>query len=446
MPFLCDVADFDGTNDYQSYAGALTGLADGKQGTFSLWFRMDGGDNATQRIFSLVVGGANRFVISRFSTNVIRVAGLNAASGTILLIESAGTVLAGATWHHLAVSWNLAVPGSAQLYLDGASSLSETTYTDDTIDYAAATVSRIGALGTDASGKFNGCMAELWFNDSRVDLSASLTAFRSSGGFPVDLGADGSTPIGSQPVVYCHIDDGGDVTDFAVNLGTGEDFTIVGTLATSDTSPSDGQEPVADFSGDPLTGTVPFTVTFTDLTTNSPTSWAWDFGDSGTSTDQNPTHEDTVAGTYDVELTATSNAGTDAETKTSYITASAAAESTDAPRGNAGAIYASWEKARPRRRTEEEVQADRERFGLPAKVDAAIEEVIARQEQMDAEEQEAALREELKLKRIQFRTKYLEAMAARMQANIQTVQAGQLAEQQKRNAQIIMLISAAAVS
>ncbi len=78
--------------------------------------------------------------------------------------------------------------------------------------------------------------------------------------------------------------------------------------------------PVADFSGSPTSGDYPLTVNFTDLSTNSPTSWDWDFGDGGTSTAQNPSHEYTAAGTYTVSLTATNSCGSDTETKTDYIT------------------------------------------------------------------------------------------------------------------------------
>ena len=50
-------------------------------------------------------------------------------------------------------------------------------------------------------------------------------------------------------------------------------------------------------------------VTFTDQSSNGPTSWSWDFGDSGTSTDQHPVHEYTAGGTYTVSLIATNGAG-----------------------------------------------------------------------------------------------------------------------------------------
>ncbi|MFH1894234.1 MAG: S8 family serine peptidase [Candidatus Zixiibacteriota bacterium] len=78
--------------------------------------------------------------------------------------------------------------------------------------------------------------------------------------------------------------------------------------------------PVADFSGSPLSGDYPLNVSFTDLSTNSPTSWNWTFGDGGTSTAQNPSHTYTSAGTFTVTLTATNSCGSDGETKTGYIT------------------------------------------------------------------------------------------------------------------------------
>jgi len=82
--------------------------------------------------------------------------------------------------------------------------------------------------------------------------------------------------------------------------------------------------PVAGFSATPTSGDAPLTVEFTDLSTNNPTEWSWDFGDGGTSTEQDPSHEYTAAGTYTVSLTATNAYGSDDEEKTDYITASEA--------------------------------------------------------------------------------------------------------------------------
>jgi PGF-pre-PGF domain-containing protein len=77
--------------------------------------------------------------------------------------------------------------------------------------------------------------------------------------------------------------------------------------------------PVASFSGTPTSGTAPLSVTFTDASTNTPTSWSWDFGDGGTDTVQNPTYIYTSPGTYTVSLTASNAAGSDTATQTDYI-------------------------------------------------------------------------------------------------------------------------------
>jgi hypothetical protein len=64
------------------------------------------------------------------------------------------------------------------------------------------------------------------------------------------------------------------------------------------------------------------TVQFTDTSTGSPTSWLWNFGDSTTSTLQNPTKTYSSPGTYTVTLTATNAGGSDGETRTGYIVVS----------------------------------------------------------------------------------------------------------------------------
>lgn len=100
-------------------------------------------------------------------------------------------------------------------------------------------------------------------------------------------------------------------------------------LATSYIGPlaAASSAPVANFSGNPLSGQMPLTVNFTDLSTNSPTGWSWNFGDPGcgagcnTSTLQNPSHVFTALGSYNITLQASNGSGTSAPlTKTGYIT------------------------------------------------------------------------------------------------------------------------------
>ncbi len=65
----------------------------------------------------------------------------------------------------------------------------------------------------------------------------------------------------------------------------------------------------------PATGFVPvvngLTVNFTDVSSNSPTAWAWNFGDASTSALQNPSHNYSASGTYNVCLIAINSCGSD---------------------------------------------------------------------------------------------------------------------------------------
>jgi ELWxxDGT repeat protein len=83
-----------------------------------------------------------------------------------------------------------------------------------------------------------------------------------------------------------------------------------------------GSAPVANFSASATNISVGGNTNFTDLSTNTPTSWSWSFtgGTPATSTLQNPTGITyPTAGCYQVSLTATNAAGSDAEVKTCYI-------------------------------------------------------------------------------------------------------------------------------
>jgi PKD repeat protein len=73
------------------------------------------------------------------------------------------------------------------------------------------------------------------------------------------------------------------------------------------------------FVATPTMANVPTMVSFTNQSTGAPTSWAWDFGDGATSTEQNPTHQYATPGTYAVSLTLTSACDTLTETKPNYI-------------------------------------------------------------------------------------------------------------------------------
>jgi PKD repeat protein len=77
-----------------------------------------------------------------------------------------------------------------------------------------------------------------------------------------------------------------------------------------------GAAPVADFD-DQAAG---LQVNFVDRSTGAPTSWAWTFGDGGTSASQNPIHTYAAAGTYTVSLKATNASGSNSMSKVVSVT------------------------------------------------------------------------------------------------------------------------------
>ena len=80
---------------------------------------------------------------------------------------------------------------------------------------------------------------------------------------------------------------------------------------------------VAGFTADTTSGSAPLPVQFTDTSTGGATSWFWNFGDGGNSTDQNPIHVYISPGTYTVTLAASNAHGNDTETRPGYITVAA---------------------------------------------------------------------------------------------------------------------------
>lgn len=84
--------------------------------------------------------------------------------------------------------------------------------------------------------------------------------------------------------------------------------------------------PVANFMADNTAPCIGATVNFTDISTNTPTSWAWTFSPTSvtyvggtTAASQNPQVQFSTVGPYTATLVATNGIGSDSEIKTSYI-------------------------------------------------------------------------------------------------------------------------------
>ncbi|AKB33736.1 cell surface protein [Methanosarcina siciliae HI350] len=133
-----------------------------------------------------------------------------------------------------------------------------------------------------------------------------------------DFENDGVVDSTEQNPSYIYNAAGNYTVNLTVTNDAGSDDEIKTDYITVVMSPV----PEADFSTNTTSGSAPLTVEFSDASTNSPTSWAWDFGDNETSSEQNPEHTYSAAGNYTVNLTVTNAGGSDSEVKIGYITVS----------------------------------------------------------------------------------------------------------------------------
>jgi hypothetical protein len=231
-------ADFDGTNDYLSAnAGTLT-FGSSTKGTLSFWFYWNEASwpSGTQRLMDfLTTGGNQRFTVSTASTGRLTMNIKNSAGTILWAYTTNNSTFATQTWYHFAISWDAAT-NSFQAYKNGVSLSPSVTVTNDTPDWTNVTRGTVGAAnaGTTKSTIF---LADLYLNsEEQMDLASSTVLAKFiSGGKPVDLGTNGSTPSGNQPEVFLS----GAIGSWQTNKGTAGGFTENGDITTASSSPSD---------------------------------------------------------------------------------------------------------------------------------------------------------------------------------------------------------------
>jgi PKD repeat protein len=160
-------------------------------------------------------------------------------------------------------------------------------------------------------------------------VHASFTANQTEGSAPLTVSFLDLSRGGPTSWIWNFGDGGSSTGRNPVHTFTGEGVFIV-TLFAERAEPHSadsrtlniyvriGDEVVADFTAAPCSGPAPLAVQVTDLSINA-TSWAWSFGDGGTSDEQSPVHTYTVTGNYTVSLRASSDFRMDTETKVGYV-------------------------------------------------------------------------------------------------------------------------------
>jgi len=137
-----------------------------------------------------------------------------------------------------------------------------------------------------------------------------------------DFGDTNITTTAVANITHTYIQNGTYTVSLTVN-GTQAGQNVTATETKANYITVYDSKPKADFYATPTSGTEPLTVNFTDNSTSYDgiISWLWDFGDGTNSTQQNPTHNYTRTGRYNVTLTIAEQDGdNDTLTKTNYIT------------------------------------------------------------------------------------------------------------------------------
>ena len=132
----------------------------------------------------------------------------------------------------------------------------------------------------------------------------------------------GKSAVSSFPYNYEWNTTGENIGNHTIKASAVNYAGVVGsdeiTIVLTDGEPP-GNEPVAEFTADIVSGEAPLQVSFSDLSVNSPTSWKWDMGDGGISTEQHPVHTYTTDGFYSVQLVVQNEYGSDTVLKSNYI-------------------------------------------------------------------------------------------------------------------------------
>lgn len=207
---------------------------------------------------------------------------------------------------------NFTNPGTYSVTLTASNSIGTNTSTPRTITVNAPALPPVAAFATNPNPATGATPLSVTFTDQSTNVPTSwLWTVTPSIGFTYTSGsATSQNPVinFTAPGTYL-------VTLRATN-GAGNNTSAAKTVTVI-------APPVAAFATNPnpASGTAPLSVTFTDQSTNTPTSWQWNVTPAtgftyttGSATSQNPVINFTTVGTYSVTLTATNSAGSNTTT------------------------------------------------------------------------------------------------------------------------------------
>lgn len=219
---------------------ALTGVADTKLGHEWMILNIPSTLGTQTRVVQFA---SDRFIVNiPLSGNKISVAAKNAA-GTLILNATMALDAPEDVWFGLAISYDMTDINKFQMYQVTAAGvwsdlgLTPSTFVNDSIEYSVSGTPKLMTQSSTPIGQSMG-VAELVVNNvAWLDWSLSANQLKVHDGDKfVSLFPDAKVLTATAPIIY-QGRSFAQPNEFATNKGSGGDFTIIGTLTNSATSP-----------------------------------------------------------------------------------------------------------------------------------------------------------------------------------------------------------------
>ena len=141
---------------------------------------------------------------------------------------SNNNALSSGAWHTVLFTDDLSVTNKSkrELWINGTKINSWTENVNSDLNIPFSSFDSFRVSNSSFSAGIQGSIGFLAFDTTYLDFSqeANRLKFFDAFGYPVDLGEDGSTPTGSQPLIYINND-----FHLGTNLGSGGNFTPTNT-------------------------------------------------------------------------------------------------------------------------------------------------------------------------------------------------------------------------
>lgn len=208
------------SSQYLSRSSALTGAADGNLITFAFQIKKTS-TGSNQFVFDMEDGGSGSCLVEFDGSGHLFVF-VTTSGGSYTFYGLSSDTFADTSDYYSIIISGSGVAGALEAYVNDV----QVNWSSHTVNNNSGVLTGSSmSIGAAAGGGtyLNASIRRFWYNDEYLDLTSSTNRrkFFDANNNPTDWGSDGSTPTGSQPLIY--MEDGG-FADYT-NLGSGGAFT-----------------------------------------------------------------------------------------------------------------------------------------------------------------------------------------------------------------------------